>query len=433
MPRIVLATTGSLGDVYPFVAIALELRSAGLHPILAAAEPFRALADAEGIDFHPVRPGPADMAAAGHDEASVVRAVAGGTQAIFDLLLPHLERSYTDLAAVMPGTDLALTSGFSVAARTAADAAGVPFATVLFQPIAMMSRLDPPVVGEVWLPARVQRRVGPRTLRLLYGLAHRRLGRRRAPVDALRARLGLPAVRDELLDGPLRGAHVFALYPPAFAPLAPDAPGHAMSAGFSFYNGVQAAMLDPEVEGFLARGAPPLVFTLGSLAVHAPGDFYRTSAAAAARAGRRAILLVGDHAVASHADLASPDILVAGFAPHAALFPRAAAVIHHGGIGTVAQTLRASVPHLVHPGLGDQFDNAERLRELGLAAVLRLARYTPDAATAALGRLLGDQAIAARAKAFASRVAEDNGPRMIARFIAARLDASRPDAARLDP
>lgn len=88
--------------------------------------------------------------------------------------------------------------------------------------------------------------------------------------------------------------------------------------------------------------------------------------------------------------------------------------------------------------LGDQFDNAERLRELGLAAVLRLARYTPDAATAALGRLLGDEAIAARAKAFASRVAEDNGPRMIARFIAARLDASRldasrPDAARLDP
>lgn len=424
MPRIVLATTGSLGDVYPFIAIARELRAAGLHPILAAAEPFRAVADAEGINFHPVRPGPADMAAAGHDEASVVRAVAGGTQAVFDLLLPHLDASYADLAAVMRQADLVLASGFSIAARTAADAAGVPFATVLFQPIAMMSRLDPPVVGEVPLPARLQRRVGPRILRLLYAIAHRRLAHRRAPVDALRARLGLAPVRDELLDGPFRGTHVFALYPPAFAPLAPDAPANAVSTGFSFYNGVQAASLDPALEAFVANGPPPLVFTLGSLAVHAPGAFYRTSAAAAAALGRRAVLLVGDHAVASHADLASPVTFVAGFAPHADLFPRAAAVIHHGGIGTLAQALRAGVPQLVTPVLGDQFDNAERLRELGLAAVLRLTRYTPAAATAALGRLLGETGTAARAKAFAPRVADDNGPRAIARVIAARFDTA---------
>ena len=430
-PRIVLAATGSLGDVYPMIAIALALRARGHHPVLAAAEPFRVYADAEGLDFRSVRPGPADFAAQGIDEAAAVRAVAGDVAAIFDLVLPHLDDSHADMEAALlganlGGADLLVATTFSIAARIAAEAAAVPVASVVFQPIAFQSRLDPPVVGEIPLTPRAQRLVPPPVLRLLYALAHRRFARQRAPVDALRARLALPPVRDELLDGPFRAAQVFALYPPAFARLAPDAPAHARSTGFSFYNGANPATLDPALAAFLDAGPPPLVFSLGSLVVHAPGDFYAAAAAAAVALGRRAVLLVGDHAVAASAHLAAPTVHVAGSAPHAALFPRAAAVVHHGGIGTAAQALRAGVPHLVCPALGDQYDNAERLRELGVARVLRLDRANAPAMTRALRRLLADEAAARRARALAPAMTAVDGPAAVAQAIADRLAAPEP-------
>lgn len=422
MARIVLAATGSLGDVYPLIAIALALRARGLDPLLAAAEPFRPYADAEGLPFRPVRPGPAEMLRAGIDEAAAVRAVAGDVAAIFDLLLPHLEDAHADMAAALTGADFLVASGFSIAARVAADAARIPFATVLFQPIAFMSRVDPPVIGDAPVSPRIQRRVPAPVVRLLYALARARFASRRAPVNGLRARLGLPPA-DELLEGPFRGSRVFALYPPAFAPLAPDAPAHALGTGFSFYNGAHPAALDPALGRFLDAGPPPLVFSLGSLVVHAPGDFYADGAAAARALGRRAVLLVGDHALPAQAHLAGPDVHVAGAAPHAALFPRAAAVIHHGGIGTAAQALRAGVPHLVCPALGDQFDNAERLRELGVARTLRLSRHTPPRATAELRRLLADPAAAAKARALAPAMAAADGPALVAEGVRALLAA----------
>lgn len=422
-PRVVLSTMGSLGDVYPFIAIALALRDAGVEPVLAAAEAYRGLADAEGIAFHPVRPGPADFLAAGYDEARATKAIIDDVAATFDLVLPHLNDGYADLAAIVGGADMVVCSVFAIPARIAAEAAGVPFVSVVFQPLAFCSYRDPPVVGEAPISPALQRRVPPAITKLLYAAVRLRFRRRGKVVDALRARLGLPRSRDEFFHGPLRARHVFALYPPAFAPLASDAPRHAQSTGFSFYNGpgAETEALHPALEAFLADGPPPLLFTLGSLAIHAPGAFYETSAAAATRLGLRAILLVGDHAVAANAHLASPDMLVAGYASHARLFPRASAVIHHGGIGTTAQALRAGVPQLVCPVLGDQFDNAERLREHGLAAVLRLTRYTPNTATAALQALLANVGIVDRARQFAPPVAAVDGPDMIARWVMGRV------------
>lgn len=428
MPRVVLATTGSLGDVFPFIAIALALRAQGVDPVLAAMPEYAPLAAAEGLAFHPVRPGGAEMLAAGYDEHRAVRAVIDDVGATFDLILPHLDASFADTAAAIVDADFVICSSFAIAARAAAEAAGIPVATVLFQPIAFCSRVDPPVIGQAPLPPAMQRRLPPAVVRGLYALARRRFAARRRPVDALRARLGLPAQADALIEGPLRTAQLFALYPPAFAPLATDAPAFARSTGFSFYNGANAAQdLAPDLADFLETGPPPLVFTLGSLAVHAPGDFYETSAAAARAAGRRAILLVGDHAAARLASLAGADIAVVGFAPHAALFPRAAAVVHHGGIGTTAQALRAGVPQLVCPVLGDQFDNAERLRELGVARVVRLTRYAGRRATRAIAELLADETMASRAGALGPAMTQVDGPAAVARAVANRI-AGRPPA-----
>jgi UDP:flavonoid glycosyltransferase YjiC (YdhE family) len=429
---VVLATTGTLGDLHPFVSLALRLRAQGLRPIVAAMEDYRAVVEAEGIAFHAVRPGNREMEAAGLDEAAVAGAVTGDLRAGFDIMLPHLALTLSDLRSVIAGADLVICGTLSAVARIVAEAAGVPVVTIALQPMSFLSVAEPPAMREMpFLPA-LRRACGPGVVRLLYAVASAQGRPSMRPVTRLRRDLGLPAVRDELLDGPRRSERIFAMYPPAFAALPVDAPPQAQSAGFAYYDGRDGTTrtLDPALTTFLDAGSPPLVFTLGSFVTYAPGNFYTASARVAQRLGRRAILLVGQHALRDYAGLASDDIAVAGYAPHSLLFPRAAAVIQHGGMGTTAQALRAGVPQLVCPFFGDQFDNGQRLRRLGVARVLRLKRYDEKRAFAALSRLLDTSLATERARVLAPAMTHEDGPAIIASWVAERL-AHQPDDHRL--
>ncbi len=422
--RVVLATTGTLGDLHPFVSLAVALRKRGLTPVIAAMEDYRAVVEAEGIAFHAVRPGRREMEAAGLDEAAVARAVTGDLRAGFDLMLPHLASTLSDLRGVIAGADMVICGTLSAVARVVAEAAHVPIVTIALQPMSFLSVAEPPAMREMPFLPMLRRTCGPGAVRLLYAVASAQGRPGMRPLKRLRRTLGLPPVRDELVDGPRRSERIFAMYPPAFAPLPVDAPIQARSAGFAYYDGRDGTTrtLDPALETFLDAGPPPLVFTLGSFVTYAPGNFYTASATVARRLGRRAILLVGAHALDDYAGLASPDVAVAGYAPHSLLFPRAAAVIQHGGMGTTAQALRAGVPQLVCPFFGDQFDNGQRLQRLGVARVLRLKRYDEKRAFAALGRLLDTAAASERARALVAGMARDDGPAIIASWVAGRLD-----------
>jgi UDP:flavonoid glycosyltransferase YjiC (YdhE family) len=112
------------------------------------------------------------------------------------------------------------------------------------------------------------------------------------------------------------------------------------------------------VQQFLDSGPPPIVFTLGSAAVHLARDFYVQAAAAAQLLGRRAILLLGRNPAPPHLP---STILPWNYLPYARIFPSAAAIVHQGGVGTTAQALRAGRPMLVMPFAHDQFDNARRV------------------------------------------------------------------------
>ncbi|MFA5963699.1 MAG: nucleotide disphospho-sugar-binding domain-containing protein [Sphingomonas sp.] len=432
LSSVVLAITGTLGDLHPFLALALRLRADGLSPIVAAMEDYRAVVEAEGIAFHAVRPGAREMAATGLDEAAVARAVTGDLRAGFDIMLPHIAQTVEDLRAVMADADLVICGTLAAVARIVAESAGVPVVTVALQPMSFLSVAEPPTMREMPFLPTLRKTCGPAVVRMLYALASAQGRPSMRPVTRLRHELGLPAVRDELLDGPRRSERIFAMYPPAFAALPSDAPCQARGAGFAYYDGRDGTTgtLAPALTRFLDAGPAPLVFTLGSFVTYAPGNFYTASAQVARRLGRRAILLVGDHALRDYAGLADDDIAVAGYAPHSLLFPRAAAVIQHGGMGTTAQALRAGVPQLVCPFFGDQFDNARRLHRLGVARVVALRRYGTRRAVAALGRLLDSPDAADRARALAPQMTRDDGPAIIAHWVTERL-AHRPDGHRL--
>jgi UDP:flavonoid glycosyltransferase YjiC (YdhE family) len=97
------------------------------------------------------------------------------------------------------------------------------------------------------------------------------------------------------------------------------------------------------------------------------------------------------------------------YAPYSELFPRAAAIVHQGGIGTTAQALRSGRPMLVVPFAFDQPDNAERARRLGVGRTIARSRYSVASATRELARILDDPSIAARASDVGHTIAREDG------------------------
>jgi len=436
--RVVLVTFGSLGDLHPFVAVAKALRQRGVEPVLAGAGLYREKAEAEGIAFCEVRPTEEQILAdTGLTAADLGTLISRSPHVLMDLLInrlitPYLEHAYADLCGVMQGTDLAVTSSFAFAARIAAEKLGVRTATLLLAPVAFFSAEDPPHFFELpWLP-RFRRLFGVRATRAVLDLGRRRSRRLTHKISDFRRRVGVPALAgDEVMDGPLRADRIFALYSPQLGPLPADAPPQSRIAGFTFYDseaGGETA-LARDVEAFFSRGPPPIVFTLGSSGVHAPGRFYDEAAEAAQASGKRALLLVGKEAVKKFERLASEDVFVAGYAPHSQVFPRAVAIAHHGGIGTVGQAMRAGKAQLICPMFADQADNAERVARLGIGKRLDHKRFTARRAAAALDRLLADSGAASRAAAIAASVAGEDGAGFAADEIAAMLGAGQGGAA----
>jgi UDP:flavonoid glycosyltransferase YjiC (YdhE family) len=231
-----------------------------------------------------------------------------------------------------------------------------------------------------------------------------------------------------VIDGQFSPFGTLALFSPQFAAPQLDWPVNSQTAGFLFYDRRGEGFgLPPEhpsglsegLKKFLEAGPAPLLFTLGSSAVMQPGTFYYESAIAAKALGMRAVMLVGK---GEHVSLPPDDTLhVEEYASYTALMPRCAAIVHQGGIGTVAQALRAGRPMLVVPWAHDQPDNAERLRRLGVARVQNRGSYTAAAATTHLRELTRNETYSHKAAALAKSISQEDGLTVACNAIEAAL------------
>lgn len=230
------------------------------------------------------------------------------------------------------------------------------------------------------------------------------------PIYELRRELGLGRGANPLFDAKHSPWLVLALFSQVLGTEQKDWPAHTRITGFCYFDAENGnAALPPHLEAFLGSGTAPVVFTLGSAAVHAAGRFYEHSARAAIRLGIRAVLLIGSDPE-NRPRLELPDsICVAEYAPYSALFPRTAAIVHQGGVGTVAQALRAGKPMLIMPYSHDQPDNARRMRRLKVARVVQRSNYTPVRVAEKLRYLLDEPKYARRAQSVARLLAHEDG------------------------
>ncbi|HEY9126760.1 MAG TPA: glycosyltransferase [Acidobacteriaceae bacterium] len=407
--RIILSNIGTFGDINPLIAIALELKRRGHTPVMAVPAVYGPKIIPLGLEFRPIRP---DLDPTNTILAEMVYDVRKGTErGLREFLFPVLRQTYDDLlaAATQPArADLLLLGELNYAGPIVAEITGTPWASYVLAPLSFFSSFDPPVLPMYPRLARADKTPGMgRAIKRLARLISRKWPQ---PIYDLREELGLPRGRNPLFDAKHSPYLVLALFSRLLGQPQPDWPANTRIAGFCFYDADAGnARLPPHLEAFLATGPPPLVFTLGSAAVLAAGRFYEYGARAAQRLGLRAVLLIGSDQRNRPRHPLPDSICVAEYAPYSALFPRAAAIIHQGGVGTTAQCLRAGKPMLIMPYSHDQPDNARRMRRLKVARILQRANFTPRRAAAKLNLLLEKPIYAHRAQQIALRLKNENG------------------------
>jgi rhamnosyltransferase subunit B len=427
---VVLATIGSLGDLHPFIALGRALAARDVEVVVACAADYQAKVEQAGLDFRPVRPSFGDMEAQlGMDRAELTRLVVKRGDFLFrKLVVPGVRVSYADLLPLIESADMVLTSSLCFGARLACERRAVPWIAIVLQPLMFLSAHDPPVIPKAeWLGALI-RGLRPSARAVVLGMVKRAIGGLLGPVRALRSEIGLsPSRLNPLFEGQFGADGAIGLYSTVLGGVCPDHPQPTSIVGFAAFDSEHGGepVLERALLEFLEAGSAPLVFTLGSVIVNSPGTFYRESMAAARVLEARAILLVGDRALPAYAPLSSPDLYVAAYAPHSLLFPRAAVIVHQGGIGTLAQALRSGRPHLVVPFYADQLDNAARAVRLGVARSLRPSRYRAALAARELSLLMTCDHYGVRARAVRDTVLREGGAAAAADIVVKRMGVNR--------
>ncbi len=344
--NIVIPTIGTRGDVQPYIALSLGLKKAG-HTVTLATHPcMRGLVESYGVDFAPIGPD-IDIG----DEATRIRANAPhwmvGFMRVMKFTFAMLEQSHASLLETCRGADFVIVS-HSAAGRMEADKLSLPTISVTLMPEAIPVK-DP---QDAFLKRALMRLAGAGMGMLMT-----------RPIDRIRKRVGLPpmgptGITSEILN-------LIPLSKQISPPNSLWEPRHRLT-GYWFAPAPAAWTPPDTLAAFLEAGAPPLVVSLGAMALSGEDSLEaaQITLAAVQQAGVRAIIQGWDEAMKQLS--IPPTVFHAGSVPHDWLLPRAGGLVHHGGFGTTAAGFRAGIPMLVIPHIIDQFIWGNKVAQLGV-------------------------------------------------------------------
>jgi rhamnosyltransferase subunit B len=413
--RAILISLGGRGDTWPFISLGRALVERGHYVTLAANGCFRQLAHEHGLDFAEALPSDVytDFA-----ENLSHRSDLEAFRAMVDAYLGLIRSTYhLVMERYVAGQTVIAAQTYAIGARLAQEKHNLAMATIHVQPLWFRSAFDP--LG-FWrhLPRWVSTSMG----RLIDYFVDRMIG---PATNAFRDELGLPAVSRIIHRWWHSPQLVIGMFPSWFRAPQPDWPPHTRLAGFpqSFPT---SEFDDAGLEDFLKAGPPPLVFNQSAI-VGKANRYYDAALEAVERMRQRAIFIAPDQSQVPSGLPSS--VKCFPYVPLQRLLPRAKAHIYHGGIGSMAMTLSAGIPHLTVPKLGDQPDNAGRLLRLGVSENLGPQQFTPRRIVKSLDRLLNSSLVAARCRLYGELCKQEDGIQkaadLLERFYAESVEHSR--------
>jgi vancomycin aglycone glucosyltransferase len=419
--RIVLTSHGSTGDIYPVIALGVALKRHG-HAVKFATIPhYKDEIESAGIEFYPLCPNweQPDLAY-WMGRLNKIRNPVYQLREIYVGAKAYIPEMIARMDAIMPGTDLLVSSYLFPMNKGIADRHGVPFATLAFAPHVIPSPDFPPenLPAPHWL-GRAARRAWNRWLwKTANAIVDRTINTSIA--SALRA-ANLPKVRNFFSKPAER---ILVTVPEKYFRI----PGAEIDDRFRYvgYLRWQAAenpSLEDELRAF-TTDAPENkvpVLTFGSMVYENSGAWMERFIRSWPR-GRKIIVQRGWAQFPQFGDAGY--IKVIGKVSHDQLFRHASAVIHHGGAGTTASALHAGVPQIVVPHIGDQNFFGQEVERFGCGFRLKKATW-PEHLHVALDRLLSEPARVRRAAEVGRELRAENGPETAVRELEAYVAARR--------
>lgn len=360
--KITIFAAGSQGDIQPCVVLGRGLQQAGYRVCLTAPEDFAGFIQRHGVDFYPLR-GDVQRIMAGETGRKFMQT--GGAnpfrsvRAMRAMLTPIMRRITEDAYAACQDAEALICLGvFSSFGQSIAEALNLPIINIEPTPLLPTKAFAAPS----WF---IQRNLGGlhntlSGLAMLYvvWLWYQPF------VNDFRRRLGLSPCTAIHFYRALRSTPLLGMYSPSIIPPPADWPDSVHITGYLFLDAQTDWQPSSELKAFLEAGDPPVYVGFGSMAGRNPEQVARLIIEALALSGQRGLLLTGWGGL--RPELTPDSVFVANAVPHSWLFPRMAAVVHHGGAGTTAEGLRAGVPTVIVPFLFDQPFWGAQIKALGL-------------------------------------------------------------------
>ena len=417
-----LVPIGSQGDVFPFFKIGQELVQRGHRVTMVTNGVFEQEAMSLGFGFESLGTADEYQQAIANPDLWHPRK---GLSVLAELYLPLVPLVYDCIEKhAANGPVVVGAAGFAFGASIAEEKLGIPLATIHLQPSCFRSVEDPPVLHPAATRvSRIPRFAIPHLFRLADFAFDRAM---RKPINEFRRTKGLPDVK-RLVDKWWRSPRcAIGLFPEWFAERCSDWPQQAELTCFVRYDRSENKVLASEVAQFLEKGPPPIVFTPGS-PISGDRDFFEQAIETCRILDCRGMILtphrdqVPEHLPESirHFD----------FLPFSQVFPQAQAVVHHGGIGTIAQGISSGIPQLIRPLAWDQPDNAVRVKRMGIGDYLMRQRFRAKKVAEKLRQLTVSRQVAERCRQFQNRMLsiEEDGLERCANILEALAEpANRP-------
>lgn len=390
--HVTLLTIGSRGDIEPYLALGSGLREVGHTVRVATHERYRPEIEQAGLEFSPLPGDPRQLVETeeGRRWLESGRNPVKMMGRLLDLVGPHFDQYLRDAETAVSGTQMVLFSVLGFPAYHLAEAAGIPAMGAWLQPMSRTQSLP-----SAFLPAWMGRLPFANLWSHVLTEQVSWLPLRKR-VNRWRAGLGLDPLPMSGLYRPIyRTMPVLYGFSPSVVPPPSDWPAQIRVTGYWFREGRSDWRPPTRLTDFLSSGPQPAYIGFGSRPERRPQDLAELALTALRRAGLRGVLLTGWGGLSSNDS--SDDILVVDEVPHGWLFPRMAAIVHHGGAGTTGTTLESGTPSIVVPSFADQFYWAERTAGLGVGVNLPRRRLTVGTLAAALLTATTDQTMRARA------------------------------------
>jgi rhamnosyltransferase subunit B len=384
--KYLLVSVGTAGNAFPMVGIGRALQQRGHEVRLAALGRFRTSVESAGLAFHEIT-----GVNGGSEYRDFWDPIDGISRVANSAILPAIRPVY-ELAASLDAADWTIVAdNFSFGARVASEKTGVRLITCLVSPFLLRSFERIPAT-----PGLMQQ--GPQ--RLLFSLVVRRWDRALGPtLNAFRDEVGLEPVRDIFYGWALSPRRVIGLFPEWFVARASDWPAQFVYGDFPRFD--QGGSIDLPRE-LLAPGDPLVVFSAGS-ATGPTQAFYRAAVDASRGQRWRAVVLTF---TTPAADLPH-NVHWFDYVPLSRLLPLSAAVVHHGGIGSISMALASGTPQISVPFGVDQHENAAQVERLGAGHVLREAGPPVDLLSQRIEQVISDPSIRQRCGDIAAQTCAD--------------------------